>query len=79
MWRKDKVWMHYLNDIISADVATAVFLSSFMRHLSRTGNHAHTLEVMDVQRYRVIRKPARVRATLHSRLQVPFVFVVGKN
>ena len=79
MWRKDKVWMHYLNDIISADVSTAVFLSSFMRHLARTGQHAQALEVMDVQRYRVVRKTAKVRSTLHSRLHVPFVFVVGKN
>jgi len=36
MWSgQDKVWMHYLNDIIAADVASAVFLSSYMRHALR--------------------------------------------
>jgi len=81
MWhRQDKVWMHYLNDIIAADVASAVFLASHLRQLIWTCQEARFLEVMDLQHYRVLRQPDRVRAAIKcQRLQQPFVFAVGKN
>lgn len=71
--------MHYLNDIIAADVASAVFLSTYMRHSVRTRYYVQFLEVADLQRYKMIRKVAKVRTAIISRCELPFVFVLGKN
>ena len=80
MWSgQDKVWMHYLNDIIAADVASAVFLSSYMRIALRGRSNAMYHEVADLQRYKMLRSPKKVRAALVNRVHLPFVFVLGKN
>ena len=80
MWSgQDKVWMHYLNDIIAADVASAVFLSSFMRHVIRGRANAGFHEIADLQRYKMIRTSHKVRIAMANRVHLPFVFVLGKN
>ena len=80
MWSgQNKVWMHYLNDIIAADVASAVFLSTYMRIALRGRSNPIYHEVVDLQRYKLIRSPKKVRAALINRADVPFVFVLNKN
>ena len=80
MWSgQDKVWMHYLNDIIAADVASAVFLSTYMRLVLRGKHNAVYHEVADLQRYKLIRSAKKVRNALSNRVDVPFVFLLGKN
>lgn len=76
---KDKTWMHYVNDIIAADVASAVLLSSHLRRTVRSLAHAGALEVIDLQRYKVLRNAKKVKVAMNSRLHIPFVFLVGKN
>lgn len=79
MWSgSNKVWMHYLNDIIAADVASAVFLSSYMRQTRGTGN-SECHEVVDLQRYKMIRSPSKVTQAMRERLHLPFVFAVNMN
>jgi hypothetical protein len=75
----NKVWMHYLNDIIAADVASAVFLSSYMRIALRGKANPMYHEVADLQRYKLIRTPKKVRSALANRVHLPFVFVLSKN
>ena len=81
MWsnKKDKVWMHYLHDIIAADVASGVFLAHFQRQLRLTRNYVHSLEIVDLQRYKVITKPGKVKVAIRNANESSFVFVVGKN
>ncbi len=80
MWSdQDKVWMHYLNDIIAADVASAVFLSTYMRHALRGRTLSAYHEVVDLQRYQLYRKSRKVRIAMHKRAHLPFVFVLCKN
>lgn len=81
MWssREDKVWMHYLNDIIASDVPSAVFLSTFMRHVMRNRTYTAYHEVVDLQKYKVHRSNKKVRIAMANRLREPFVFVVSKN
>ena len=80
MWSgQNKVWMHYLNDIIAADVASAVFLSSYMRIKVRGRAAVQCHEVADLQRYRMLRSPKKVRNAIANRAHLPFVFVLGKN
>ena len=80
MWSgQNKVWMHYLNDIIAADVASAVFLSSYLRVALRGRPNANYHEVADLQRYKLIRNPKKVRSAMMSRSHTPFVFILSKN
>lgn len=80
MWSgKNRVWMHYLNDIIAADVSSAVFLSSVMKGLVRNSESARYMEIIDLQQYRVIRKFQKVKAAISTKRGIPFVFVIGKN
>lgn len=81
MWhRENKVWMHYLNDIIAADVSSAVFLAAHLRQMFWQCREANYLEIIDLQQYRMVRKPTKVRAAIRRmRLQEPFVFAIGKN
>jgi hypothetical protein len=80
MWsKKDKVWMHYIHDIIAADVASGVFLAHYMRQMRMAKTYAAALEVVDLQRYKVIRKTRKVLSALNDADDSSFVFVVGKN
>lgn len=80
MWSgQQKVWIHYRHDIMAADVSTAIMLSAFLRHTSIHKLHTHYLEVIDLQRYKVIKQPKKVQMALKERSSIPFVFVAGKN
>ena len=80
MWQgQDKTWLHYVKDIIAADVYSAVFLASYLRQTSIKRSYIPALEVIDLQKYKVIKDVRKVRAALKERLNIPFVFVVGKN
>ena len=79
MWKGNNVWLHYVKNIIAADVSSAVFLASYLRYTGINKDYASSLEVVDLQKYKVIKKTAKVRQALRDRVNVPFVFVVGKN
>ena len=79
MWRDNHVWLHYVKNIIAADLRSAVFLASYIRNNSLTRNHARHLEVIDLQKYRVIKDEAKIKTVLNARNEMPFIFVVGKN
>ena len=80
MWSKsNKEWIKYRKDIMAADNQSAVFLADFIRHNAILKLHTSQVEVLDLQRYRVIRQPMKVRIALKERVDVPFVFVIGKN
>ncbi len=79
MWRENKTWLHYVKNIIAADVSSALFLVSYLRQCRISKNYAAALEIIDLQKYKVIKKDAKVRVALRERVNIPFVFVVGKN
>lgn len=80
MWHGDnKVWLHYLKNIIAADIYSAVFLASYLRHIGIHKKYIPSLEIIDLQKYKVIKKEGLVRAALKDRIHIPFVFVVCKN
>ncbi|MES2701363.1 MAG: hypothetical protein V4649_01935 [Bacteroidota bacterium] len=60
-------------------MSSAVFLASYLRYTDLSKNYASAMEVIDLQRYRVIKQDTKVRIALRDRLHIPFVFVVGKN
>jgi hypothetical protein len=77
--RKNTVWLHYVKNIIAADVRSAVFLASYLRYSALTKDYAHAVEVIDLQKYKIINKHHKVCIALRDRIKIPFVFVIGKN
>ncbi len=76
---QNKVWMQYLNGIVATDLYSAVFLSSWLRHSILTREYTNFLEVVDIQKYRVIRRNPDVLIAIRNRSSIPFVFVIGRN
>jgi len=79
MEREDNLWLHYVKNIIAADMRSAVFLASYLRYTGISKDYVSSLEVIDLQKYKVIKKAEKVRVALYERRNIPFVFVVGKN
>lgn len=79
MWRGDQVWLHYVKNIIAADVSSAVFLASYLKYTETTRSFVSSMEVLDLQKYKVIRQENKIRMALRHGLDEPFVFLVGKN
>jgi hypothetical protein len=79
MGGQDKVWIHYRKDIIAADVSSAIFLSAYLRHGAIHRLYIPCLEVIDLQRYKVVKQAVKVKVCLIDRMHIPFVFAVCKN
>lgn len=80
MWgRQDKVWQQYSRSVIATDAQEALFLQEFLQQTTTEQQHVPHLEVMDLQQYRLLKHPTKVRSALKKRVYIPFVFVVGKN
>lgn len=79
MWQKNKTWLHYNNNIIAADISSAVFLAFYLQRCRITKNYASSLEIIDLQKYKVIKQEGKVRIALRERIGIPFIFIAGKN
>lgn len=80
MWSgKNKTWLQFRKDIIAADIAEGIFLADYLRYLAVTRSYVQALEVADLQRYKVLKEPGKVKNALTTRFDVPFVFLIGKN
>ena len=79
MRREEKDWMHYIKNIIAADLHSAVFLASYMKQTDNIKNYNGAFEIFDILKFKVIRDSKNIDKALISRAHLPFVFVVGKN
>ncbi len=80
MWRgQQKTWIHYRNDIVASDVNTAIFLSAYLRQVSIHRLYTNTMEIADLQRYKLIKQSRKVGIAVRERLGIPFVFAINKN
>lgn len=80
MWSgQNKVWFHYVKDIIAADVVSAVFLSAYVRNMAISKSYIPAMEVIDLQKYKIIRQHKKVRQAIKDRLHMPFVFLSCMN
>ena len=79
MWHENNTWLHYVKNIIAADVSSAIFLASYLRYSNTNKNYASSLEIIDLQKYKVIKQHTKVLIALRERVNIPFVFIVGKN
>lgn len=79
MWQRQNTWIHYVKNIIAADIASAIFLASYIRRCHMSKSYVACLEVADLQTYKLIKRKDKVRAALGAKAGTPFVFVLGKN
>ena len=80
MWEEnDTEWTHFRQDLMARHRASARLLADFLQCVDKQHLQTTVLEVIDLQRYRIISRPEKVRVALYDRLHLPFVFVVGRN
>lgn len=80
MWEdNDTEWTHFRQDLMARHHASARLLAGFLRRVDKDHLHTAVLEVIDLQKYKFITHPRKVRVALRERLHLPFVFVVGRN
>ena len=75
----NKVWTRYTDDLIASDKQSAYFLETFTHRMRVQKTFVYYFEIIDMQRYKVIRKPRLVTGALEKVNKVPFIFLVGKN
>ncbi len=79
MWKKNKVWLQFEQNVMATDPQSALFLISFNKYTALNRTYLSSLEVIDIQKYAVITNPVRVKIALKENIRLPFVFVIGKN
>jgi hypothetical protein len=80
MWeRHHKVWKLFQKNLMAKDYQDAVFLSAYMRYSHTNRSDLHTTEVIDLQRYKRIKKPLQVKRYLKEMKEEPFVFFFCRN
>jgi len=80
MWSdNNKVWVEYRRGLLAADVVSAAVLSDYIHYVIISHVHLKALEVIDLQKYKVIKTPGKLRQAINERLQIPFVFLSCNN
>lgn len=80
MWsRQDKVWLHYTHNVMAADAIDASFLVGYLHQTGVHRVYLSALEVIDLQRYKLVKNPGKIHNVFQSRMHLPFIFVAGKN
>jgi hypothetical protein len=80
MWsKKNRVWLEFRRDILASDIIDGLFLSDYLRHIDIHHIYSHNIEIIDLQRYKLQKKPSKIKAYVQDRAYMPFIFVVGKN
>lgn len=80
MWYgNNKTWTQFISGISASDEATAHFLWRYTRYLIVNRAQLAAMEVIDLQKYKIIKHPRKVRQAFNDRLHIPFVFLSCKN
>jgi len=80
MWGgSNKVWFQFRKDIIASDIQEGAFLADYLRFLAVTRTYIHTIEVADLQRYKMLKQPQKVKNALTGSFDMPFIFPLHKN
>lgn len=80
MWQDNNhIWFHYSPGILASDDMSARFIQRYMKFLIINRAHFSVMEVMDLQKYRVIKDIRKVKKAVNKRLTIPFVFLSCRN
>jgi hypothetical protein len=80
MWRRNnKVWTRYGKSIVAVDTEAVYFLEDYLRFISMNRSYLNTIEVYDLQNYKLIKKHKKVGSALREKVNTPFIFFGYKN
>lgn len=76
----ERIWFKFEQDIIAVNESGALALLFFLRQSQRMGISYTSMEIIDLQRYKLVTKKNMVRSMLHlSEKDKAFIFPVCKN
>ncbi len=76
---KERVWKRFTGNAIATDETEAVFLTRFTKETEMKRAFVRTIEVADLQHYRLVKDIRKVDKVLSAQKRDPFVFAVSKN
>lgn len=80
MWSgQNKTWVQYTDNVMAADAIDASFLVKYLRQVTLQRSFLPVMEVIDLQRYKVIKRPVKIHNTLRERMHLPFIFIATRN
>jgi hypothetical protein len=78
--RSEKIWKQYPQNIAAISNREALYLLHYMAYVEITKGYLNVTEILDVQRYRVIRKKNKISKALSlTEKERLFLFPVNKN
>lgn len=80
MWgHNNKVWLAYKKGLLATNAESAAFLSGYLRNMLINRTYLTALEVLDLQKYKVVKSPPKLKQAINERLEIPFVFLSCNN
>ncbi|WP_118972719.1 hypothetical protein [Taibaiella koreensis] len=76
--RSEKIWKQYPQNITAVNNKEALYLLHYLSYVRITKCHLGLTEIIDLQRYRIIRKKQQVHRLLAEKDKL-FLFPVNKN
>lgn len=78
--RREKIWKHYPQDITAINNQEAIYILHYISFVRITRSYLHLTEIVDLQRYRLVKKKAQVLKMLSlDQGDSAFLFPVNKN
>lgn len=78
--KKIKYWRYFDKDILSGTREDAIRLEAFLNRVRVSRTHLDTMEIIDLQKYRLVRQPHKIAALLRlAPAEQAFLFPVNLN
>lgn len=80
MWGEyNRIWKHYRPGILASEPCAADFLSDYQHFLTLNRAYLGSSEVADLQKYKLVREPRRLRQYEHKSTDRSFIFFYCLN
>jgi hypothetical protein len=78
--RSEKIWKYYPKSVLALSHEEALYLNEFLSKVRHTKYYISLMEIIDLQRYRLIRKKNIIQRMLTMDFdKQKFLFVLNKN
>jgi hypothetical protein len=78
--RSEKIWKYYPKSVLALSHEEALYLNEFLLKVRHTSYYISLMEIIDLQRYRLIRKKNIIRRMLTMDFdKQKFLFLFNKN
>ncbi len=80
MWgRTHRIWKQHTQQVLAVEEIDAQFLVAFLVYIKQQRLDCDVAEILDLQRYKRICKPKKVKVMMKERCDEPFVFISCRN